>query len=148
MIHYIANTVVTSTDNVPLIEAITGAMVAVVAAFIGLGTVMFRQAAKDRRDDRKERLNFAEAVKDMAKSNRLIADSNKTGFEKLTSATERTADEAKERNGHLAELIQQGSDRVDVIAKQATDNIIKGVQTVKEQHVEHQAIDNATIVKK
>lgn len=74
------------------------------------------------------------------KSNKEIA--RKT--ERVAEATEKGNKEAKERNGHLAELVlqatQQNSDNLKVVAETATNKILKAVQTVDVQRVEHQIV--------
>ena len=109
---------------------------AMLAGFYAIARLMLNQATADRSADRRERKEFQKAILKMAKSSDRVAD-----------ATERSADEAKQRNGHLAELITTSSDQVKVIADSAQKNIIAAikVQTVKEQHVEHQQVDKADI---
>lgn len=57
--------------------------------------------------------------------------------EKVAKATEKSAREAKERNGHLADITVQQADRIEQL-----------VMNVREQHVEHQHVEKETIVKK
>lgn len=54
--------------------------------------------------------------------------------EKIARATTKSATEAKQRNGHLAELM--------IESKRET---IQGFQTIREQHVETQHIDTQTV---
>lgn len=79
--------------------------------------------------------------------------------EKVAHATQRGADEAKERNGHLGEqslhlasLVSAGNQDMkavkDILSKSAIiaaedrDILTGGPQVVTEQHVEHQHIEN------
>lgn len=55
--------------------------------------------------------------------------------------------EAKERNGHLAELVMESSKQTEAIATKATKSIIDGVLNVKEQHIEKSTIDKQVINK-
>lgn len=95
-----------------------GAIVTIVTGFGVIAKLMLNQASKDRDDDRRERLHLAGAIERMAK------------------ATEQSANEAKERNGHLAELVVKTSEKtID-----ALQTISK--QTISEQNIEHQVINN------
>ena len=69
-------------------------------------------------------------------------------LDRVATATERSADEAKQRNGHLAELqlksqnlILAHNKDVDVLSKK----VIDAVSNIKEQHVDHQTVDRADI---
>lgn len=72
-----------------------------------------------------------------------VAQSN----EKIAEATIKGSQEAKERNGHLAELVLQQGEQTISIAHDATDKIIEVVQNIKEQHIEHSHIAEQTIDK-
>lgn len=66
-----------------------------------------------------------------------VADTNKNIAEetrKVADATIRSADESKQRNGHIAELIIE-----------SRDGIIDKVQNVHEQKVEEQVVEHQTI---
>jgi hypothetical protein len=85
---------------------VLGAFVTVILALSGIGTLMLKQSTKDRDADRKERKELSLAIAAMAKSSTKVAE-----------ATERSANEAKQRNGHLgeqnihiAELVAQGNE--------------------------------------
>lgn len=80
------------------IGAILTIFAAMLVGFYAIATRMLNQATNDRDADRKERKQFSEAVKQMAKSSTRVAE-----------ATEKGASEAKQRNGHLAELVLQGN---------------------------------------
>lgn len=110
-----------------------GSFVAVLAGmlvgFYGITKFILSQSSKDRESDREERKELSMAIERMAK------------------ATEQSAREAKERNGHLGE---QNVQITELIAKHAEvmsrelDNINKkiAVQNVSEQVVEHQHINS------
>ena len=108
---------------------VIGAFVTIILAFLGVAKIMLNQATKDRDADRKERKELSEAISLMAKSSNKVAE-----------ATVRSANEAKQRNGHLAELIITQGEMVKNIAESATDKIIGAVQHVDTQKVEHQVI--------
>jgi hypothetical protein len=94
-----------------------GAIVTIVTGFGVIAKLMLNQASKDRDDDRQERLHLAGAI------------------ERMAAATERTASEAKERNGHLAELVAKTAEKtIDTIQT-------IGKQTIAEQNIEHQTIN-------
>ena len=80
------------------ITVVLGAFAGMLLGFYGIAKVMLNQASKDRDNDRHERQTLAKAIQDMAVATGRVAD-----------ATTRSADEAKERNGHLAELSLQGN---------------------------------------
>jgi len=80
--------VVTSPDTPTVITA----FVTIIGLFVGMGTIMLKSATKDREADRRERENLAKAIDVMAKASIRVAD-----------ATVKSAKEAKDRNGHLAE---------------------------------------------
>ncbi len=112
-------------DNTTVI----GAFVTVILAFLGIARLMLSQATKDREADRKERKELSIAIALMAKNSSKVAE-----------ATVRSADEAKQRNGHLAELVVQSTEAARVLAEKATETIVAAVQHVDVQKVEHQTI--------
>lgn len=80
------------------ITVVLGAFAGMLVGFYGIAKIMLSQAAKDRDNDRHERQALAKAIQDMAVATGRVAD-----------ATTKSANEAKERNGHLAELSLQGN---------------------------------------
>lgn len=112
--------------------AILGLFAGVVAGFIGLANVMLKQSTKDREADRLERKELSEAIQRMAKSS-----------DKVAEATVRGANEAKQRNGHLGELVMESAKTNQKLAESATGTIISAIasfQKVDTQKVEHQII--------
>lgn len=105
---------------------IFGVLAAMLTAFYALIRFILKQAEKDREADRNERKALVSAIKDMADSNRDIAE-----------ATERQAQEAEKRNGHLAE-----------ITVQSRDQVLGAISNIKEQKVEHQTVQHETVVTK
>ena len=91
--------------------------------FYSIARVMIVSSSKEREADRLERIKLASAIK-------LMAD-NST---KVARATERSANEAKERNGHLAELVVQN-----------THEIVSAVTSHYDQHVKLQKVDKQII---
>lgn len=100
-------------------------LASMLAGFYTLIKFLLREAAKDRGADRLERKDFSAAMRDVADSNREIAHETKQGNS-----------EAKERNGHLAELTVQSNQQM-----------LKAIKNIKEQHVDNQIVDNQTIKK-
>lgn len=125
-----------STDSSD-IAIVVGAFVTVVAGFLAVAKIMLSQASKDREADRQERKKLAEAIHLMA------INSNK-----VAAATDRSANEAKERNGHLAELIVQQGENTRVLADKATKTVIEAVQHVNQQKVEHQIVKDIKVIEK
>lgn len=107
------------------IAIVVGGLVTVVTGFFAIAKVMLSQASGDREADRKERAQLALAIKDMAKSSARVAD-----------ATVKGAAEARERNGHLADMV-----------KEAKEQTINAISIVKEQHVEHQHVQTEKVEK-
>lgn len=112
---------------------VIGAFVTVILAFLGIAKLMLNQATKDRDADRKERKELSSAIALMAKNSNRVAE-----------ATVRSADEAKQRNGHLAELVMQSTESNKALAETATKTIVEAVQHVDVQKVEHQTIKEVT----
>lgn len=99
------------------------------AGFFAVFKVMQSSADKDREAERIERISqnkaFIVALKDVADSNYKIA-----------SATEQGNKEAKQRNGHLAELtIQSKEDTLKAIEHLT-------VQRIDKQYVAHEHVAN------
>ena len=97
---------------------IFGVLAAMLTAFYALIRFILKQAEKDRDADRDERKELVSAIKDMADSNRAIADEQRKGNQ-----------EAEKRNGHLAE-----------ITIQSRDQVLGAIGYIKEQKVEHQTV--------
>lgn len=120
---------------------VVGAFVTIIAAFLGVAKIMLSQATKDREADRNERLKLTLAIEHMA--------DNST---KVAQATDRSANEAKQRNGHLAELVLQGNQLTKQVVTELQTAGIK-VEAVKvalensttEQHIETQIVDRQVV---
>lgn len=121
---------------------VIGAFVTVILAFLGITKFMLNQATKDREADRQERKELSKAIASMAKN----TGEQTVAIREGTEATNRGADEAKERNGHLAELIIQSTENTRAIAETATNSVIDAVQHVELQKVEHQTVAKAEII--
>lgn len=65
--------------------------------------------------------------------------------EKVAKAITQGNKEAKERNGHLAELVIQQGDATKILADGAVSSIVQAIQDVPEQHIEHQHVDRVTV---
>lgn len=107
-----------------------------IAGFYSISRLMLKQSSKDRESDRDERDKFVLAITKMSAGMEKIALSNG----KIAAATAKGAKEAKQRNGHLAELVIQSTETAQKIAQQETSTIIDAVQNVKVQHVDSQDI--------
>lgn len=81
------------------ISVVLGAFAGMLLGFYGIAKIMLLQASKDRDADRSERKELSQAIKDMAGASGRVAD-----------AAVKSATEAEQRNGHLAELVLQGND--------------------------------------
>jgi len=99
---------------------IFGVLAAMLTAFYALIRFILYQSEKDRIADRAERQALVKAIDDMATSNREIAEATKIGNQ-----------EAKERNGHLAELTIE-----------ARNQVLAAIGYIKEQKVEHQTVQH------
>lgn len=119
----------TLTELTPILTILAGMLL----GFYALLKFVLGQAEKDREADRKERKEFAAALKDVADANFRVAE-----------ATENAAKEAKERNGHLAELSLQSQEML----KNIGDRNYRAITEVQEQHVQHQTVERETVVKK
>lgn len=106
-------------------------MSGMLVGFFGVSKMMLNQASKDREKDREERKALVSAINTMAKSNQSIAEETKKGNR-----------EAKIRNGHLGEQNIQ----IAELVKSTKEDMLKAVQNVKIQHVDHQTV-NEEIVK-
>jgi hypothetical protein len=107
--------------SVIAVTELTALLGAIFAAFGGL-LVGFYKYAQAREKDFE--LSRSMAAKEYDKSTQRLT----KALERVAVASERAADEAKDRNGHLAELIIQ-----------AQENILN--QSVQEQIVSHQTIN-------
>lgn len=109
-----------------------GAFVTIILAFLGVAKIMLSGSSKEREADRTERLRLADAIKEMANGNVMIADTNK----EIAVAVTRQADESAERNGHIAKLIIDSKKEIikstTHIGKQEIDNSVVNKQVIKE----------------
>ena len=74
------------------IAVIIGAFVTVVGGFLAVAKIMLAAATKEREADRLERVELSKAIERMAQASADVA-----------TATVKSAKEAKQRNGHLAD---------------------------------------------
>lgn len=114
--------------------AILGAFAGMLAGFFAIAKIMLSQASKDRDADRGEREHLSSAITHMATSN-----------EKIAKAVVRQADEAKLRNGHLADLVTQGTENTKLLAEGAVKSITEVFQQIPEQHIEHVHVEHQEI---
>lgn len=117
-----------------------GELIGIFAAFGGLLVGFYAFATKQMRDARDER-------KDERDTFNKTLDKVARASEHVAEATSRAADEAKQRNGHLADLVIEQREHMKFIANQTSNTILDGVQHIQEQHIEKQRIDKQTINK-
>ena len=116
------------------IAVMVGAIVTIVGSFLAVAKLMINQAEKEAKANREERARFALAVDKMANGMEKVADTNKD----IAEATKRGADEAKERNGHLAEISMQNKEQII----DAVHGIVIDKQTVHTQFVENEKVNH------
>lgn len=64
-----------------------------------------------------------------------------SAFNRVAEATEKAAIEAKERNGHLAEMELQSQQMFQKLA----DRNYRAITNITEQHVTHQVVEHETV---
>lgn len=121
---------ITSSD----ITVMIGAIVTIVGSFLAVAKIMINQAQKEATANRDERARFAVAVEKMANGMDKVAETNK----EIAQATKRGADEAKARNGHLAEISMQNKDQII----EAVHGLVIDKQTVHNQFVENEQVNH------
>lgn len=102
-------------------------LVAVIAALGGLLFGFYKFATDQMKEARKER---AEERKEFSKVLDRVADSSAA----VAAATTRSADEAKQRNGHLAELVTASNAK-----------LMEGLREIKNQKVSEQIVEHQTV---
>jgi hypothetical protein len=111
--------------TLPELAGVLTVIAGMLLGFYGIIKFILNQAIADRHDDRKERIQLVESLKDVATSNQAIA-----------NETKKAAQEAKKRNGHLADLVVESKKQ-----------LLLAINEVPEQHVTHQTVDHAIINK-
>lgn len=109
----------------PELTSILALFIGMLTGFYALVKYMIATGEKSKALDIEERLELTKA------------------FNRVAEATERAAIEAKERNGHLAELT--------IESKKATLEAIQCIkvkQNVKSQHVDKQVVDKEEVINK
>lgn len=116
----------------------------IIAAIAGLVGTMLGVFYKISNDSSKERASMVECnaklvagltkvVQENSDVNRQVVESSN----RVAEATERSAQEAKERNGHLAELQLKSQEMID--------RNYKAYQKIEKQHVVNQEVDSQTV---
>lgn len=116
----------------------------IIAAIAGLVGTMLGVFYKISNDSSKERASIVECnaklvagltkvVQENSDVNRQVVESSN----RVAEATERSAQEAKERNGHLAELQLKSQEMID--------RNYKAYQKIEKQHVVNQEVDSQTV---
>lgn len=136
-------------DTTSITITLIGAIVAVVGSFLAY-------LINRRKEDRKDReLVKTESQEIMGLLVSVIKE-NTEANQKVAAATERAADEAKERNGHLAEITMEARKQSEKLFDRNLKSykkcqadlmgeVKKEVQSVKSQHVTHQEVDQQII---
>ncbi len=99
--------------------------------FYAFARLILNQSQKDRSADRTERKELIKALDKLAESNKAVAANSAL----VAKETAKGAREAKERNGHIAELSIANTNALMTAIKE-----IK-TQTVHEQHVDNQYVE-------
>lgn len=94
--------------------------------FYALVKFILGQQATIQELDRKERMALTEA------------------FTRVAKATEKAAEEAKDRNGHLAEMELQSQQMFQTLA----DRNLHAITTIKNQKVVHQTVEHEQVLNK
>lgn len=63
----------------------------------------------------------------------------------LVKETKTGNEEAKDRNGHLADLVIQQGEQTKALAEGAVNTITSALQNVPEQHIEHAHIEHQDV---
>lgn len=108
-------------------------LVGMLGGFYAFARFMMSQGMRVQEADREERKEFAKALKAMA-----------TASERVASATEKAAKEAKQRNGHLAEMELQSQH----LFKKLADRNYDAITHIREQHVQHQVVEHEQVYDK
>ena len=103
-------------EFIPLISIFVGML----TGFYALVKYLLKQQAETNKLDREERIALTEA------------------FTRVAEATENAAREAKERNGHLAEMELQSQQ----LFKELADRNCDAITNISEQHVQRQVVEN------
>jgi hypothetical protein len=106
---------------------ILGAFAGMLASFFAILKYTLTQSSKDREADRSERKEVVKA------------------FNRVAEATERAAKEAKERNGHLAEMEAQGQKMLEKVGNRNYELSQRVLETVTNMNVENQFVHAQTI---
>lgn len=107
---------------------VIGGLVTIIGGFWAIARIMLTQAARDREADRKERDKDRQERRELAIAIKDMADSSK---EVATAAT-KSAEEAEQRNGHLASLVAQGTE-VGKKNLQVTEKLEKALSKVEKR---------------
>lgn len=110
-------------DSSSTITIVVGAMVTIIGGFGVIAKLMLAQASKDRDADRAERKELALAIQHMAENSQKVAE-----------ATERGAQEAKDRNGHLGEqtaIVAEIGRKNNVMTARILNRLEKSEETLK-----------------
>lgn len=105
------------------LSGVLGIFAGMLVAFYALVKYLIKNATDTQKEDRKERQDI---LKDLTNA-----------MSRMAQASERAAQEAEQRNGHLAE-----------ISNQNRDIIIQAVTNIKEQHVDKQTVNREFVSKK
>ena len=107
------------------------------ALVVGIAGVFLKYLTNMSKQDRHERMEIlkmnSDAIKMLSES---LSDNTKSNKE-IATATKRSADEAKERNGHLAEIMVEARDT----AVQVANRNYECIKVVSDHHVGNKKIE-------
>lgn len=114
------------------------------AVFGAFGTILFGffKYAQSREN------HFAKSRDNQAKAFDKSIDKLARALRDNTASNKRIADEAKQRNGHLAELQVKSQELIVAHSKDVekmSGKIIAAVSNIFEQHVKHQVVDKSDV---
>lgn len=81
----------------------------------------------------------------LLKANTQASDANTVALQEIAKETKQGNKEAKQRNGHLGDLVVQQGAAIQGIADSATHKVIQAVQHVNTQHIAKQTIDKSIV---
>lgn len=127
-----------------------------IGAIVTITGSFFAYLISKRKEDRKDKVARDKKNQDMMNMLIDVVKENSLANKRVAEATERAADEAKERNGHLAEITMEARKQSEKLFdrnlrsyKKSQDALAKVVckqmQEVKKQHVQRQEVDKQII---
>jgi hypothetical protein len=114
---------------------------AISALIIGFTTVFFKYINTITKADRSERIKATESnAKALCLLSKALA-ANTASNQEIAKETKRSADEARQRNGHLADLMKKAQETAVSVA----DRNLKAYQDMDKQHIHIQEVDKQKV---